>query len=130
MARVIRTRGLICSALKNPVPQGFVSIAHMTAPMYDALLDLMIKEPRPDVVVLSHYMYSAAGDAAEKAGIPAVTFYHLPYDPAIFLGELDAWRYPKMVPTFPHVASYPTVAPGGFKGYLQMAWKWVDAQIS
>jgi hypothetical protein len=105
-------------ALREPTPQTFVSVAHMTAPMFDGLLDIMTKEPQPDVVVLSHYMWSAAGDAAEVAGIPAVTFYHLPYDPAVFIGEADAWRYPRMISTFPRVASYPTATPGGLKGCM------------
>lgn len=116
-------------ALQNPIPESMADAADLTAPMFEPLLELMRKDS-PDVVVLSHYMWSAAGDAAEAAGIPAVTFVHLPYDPALFLGEEDTWHYPRMLPALPHVAAYPTLPAPGFEGWKQRAWKWLDAKIS
>mmetsp|Transcript_95991 Transcript_95991/g.240599 ORF Transcript_95991/g.240599 Transcript_95991/m.240599 type:complete len:563 (+) Transcript_95991:95-1783(+) len=116
--------------LLHPIPECVADAADMTAPMFEPLLALMRVDPPPDVVVLSHYMWSVAGDAAEVAGIPAVSFVHLPYDPALFLGEESAWRYPSMLPSFPHVAAYPLVPSAGLQGWRQLWWKWVDSKIS
>mmetsp|Transcript_19370 Transcript_19370/g.40340 ORF Transcript_19370/g.40340 Transcript_19370/m.40340 type:complete len:533 (-) Transcript_19370:257-1855(-) len=116
--------------LCHPIAQACANAADLTSPMFGPLLKLMQAEPRPDVVVLSHYVCSPAGDAAELAGLPAVTFVHLPYDPAIFMGDAAAWKYPRMLPSFPHVSSYPTVPPTGWRGLSQLAWKWFDAKVS
>ena len=105
--------------------------AELQEELYQPLLErLTDPATRPDVVVGTHSTLSAATDAAERAGVPALMLQGFPFDPAHGNGfRSGTWRVPRALSVLPHTGMYPAKPPPGVAGLMQLFWLRLDAAL-
>lgn len=90
-----------------------------------------------DVVIPIHCTSITVCDAVESLSKTTsktpkiIIFSALPYDPAFYLGEREAWYMPRSLTTFPHVATYSSNRPTSIvQRLVQSCWQLLDAYLT
>jgi hypothetical protein len=112
-----------------PLVEGWSALFDHQEGMYEAIKQ-ELESNNYDVVIPIHSCFITVFDAVEAIGSSAcvVIFSSLPYDPALYLGEREAWWMPRSLTTFPHVSTYSATPSSNPLLYLlSVMWKLLDA---